>query len=144
MARIYTKIVENIDDKYVKVSVESKRIKQPIFYKVQKESADSFCKEYSSFVNKTDLTTNAIFAGSIVLGTFLAGIFTKNLNKIPKMLLTIGCGLGIGTATAFINTPLAQKKQDAFLKKHNATYFDEENPNKETMADILKNDNPKI
>ncbi len=141
MSFVNTKITRDLNNNCVEVEVSSKRT-APIYYKVPKAEADSFCKSYKKYVESSDLKANLMFGGGILLCSAGAMWLTRNLSKIIKLTSGVVAGglAGFGATKYVMHT--ATKKHDALMKKYNAETIDQNTrkvkEKKASVNDIIK------
>ena len=107
------------NNNYVKINVGDDIT--PRHYVVNKDKADTFVKEFKKQEQKTSIITNTAFFGSILAGTGLGLLATKNISStFFRYTLNCLCGVAGGLASYVLTGNLAQKSQDKVVKKFGA------------------------
>lgn len=114
------KITKQLDSNYVQVDITSK--KEPLkYYKVPKQSADSFVKNYKKQSKQNTYILNGGFALSIFGGVLLAGMFCKNIkSKVTQYLIKTLGGVTASTAVLFGSQIYIDKKEQQLIKDFKA------------------------
>lgn len=114
------KITKQLDSNYVQVDITSK--KEPFkYYKVPKQNADSFVKNYKQQNKQNTYILNGGFALSIFGGVLLAGMLCKNIkNKMTKYLMQTLGGVAASTAVLYGSQDYIDKKEQKLIQKFKA------------------------
>ena len=133
--KVEAKINRKLDENYVQVEVCAKNT-NPRYFKVPKEKADEFCKEYIKNDKKMNNTTNIMFVGSALLGSALGQLATyKVKSKAIKLSAGVLGALAGTIGSIYASIDILDKKGNEFLARFNAEQIFKEQ--QKTVADII-------
>jgi len=133
MTKITTQIIKPLDNDCVQIDVSSKRMPTRS-YKVPKDKADSFCKEYEAMDKKNRISSTLIYF-PITFGSACGGYLLAGLVKAGSFLKIIASCIGAmcgDIASMKINAKIIDKRENALLNTYNA---EEVKPKK--VSDII-------
>lgn len=113
------KVLQNIDNKYVKVEASSTHAPTR-YFKVPKENADSFCTRYKKEGNRNTTRNYVTMFISVLAACGITGIFTKNLNKTAQTISGIVAGIAGLAGATYYSTKKAISNEEKMLQQFNA------------------------
>ena len=95
------KVLQNIDNKYVKIEATSTHAPTR-YFKVPQENADSFCTNYKREAKRNTTRNYVAMFVSVLAACGITGIFTKSFNKTAQTISGIVAGIaGLAGATYY-------------------------------------------
>ena len=121
-------VVKNYDNGYVKIEIGQKN-REPKYYLVPENNADTFEKEYKTNAKKMTWASSLLMVGVIVATLLpLSAVLKKIENKTAQTLCGITAGVIGGMASLFISNNIERKSHSKLLQKFNAKPADNKTP----------------